>query len=194
LPTAYNFGTKPVDAYLTVNSPSGNDGFSYPKQIQPILDKHCVQCHNGTNDKTALNLKGTVHENLENDRQREHPWKHNGRAYLTSYLQLVNYGVSGKLINWVDAESVPMILPPYFNGSSKSKVMDYLESAHYEVKLSTEEKKTVACWIDLCVPFCGSYKEANQWTEKQKELYRYFEEKRTRFAELEMEATGITAR
>jgi hypothetical protein len=135
-----------------------------------------------------LDLRGKVHEDLKNDIEgpSEHPWQKNGRAYLTSYLQLTNYGVSGKLINWVDAESVPMVLPPYFNGSSQSKLMSYLEPSHHNVSLTPEEKRLVACWIDICVPFCGSYTEANEWSEQQKGLYRYFEEKRAQFAEIEL--------
>ncbi|MDR3233483.1 MAG: hypothetical protein LBT46_07460 [Planctomycetaceae bacterium] len=195
-----------VDSYLSVNSPKGFDrveGFSYTKQIQPIWDKHCVSCHNGGKEpemkqvsfkksdvKTSeLDLRGVVHENLKNDfiGKSEHSWQVNGRAYLTSYLQLTNYGVSGKHINWTDAESIPMVLPPYFNGSSKSGLMNFLEPAHYKVSLTPAEKRLAACWIDLCVPFCGAYTEANEWTDEQKSLYQYFEAKRTKFAEIEID-------
>jgi hypothetical protein len=195
-PTAYQFGQKNVDAYLTVNSPSGSDGFSFGKQIQPILDKHCVQCHSGNkepgvqrSETSGFDLRGVVHEGLENDfgKHREDNWKSNGRNYLVSYLKLTNYGTNGELLNWTEAESVPMVLPPYFVGSSQSKLMKYLDASHYNVKLSPEEKKLVACWIDICVPFCGSYTEANAWNDQQKESYRYFEEKRTKFAEIEIE-------
>jgi hypothetical protein len=41
------------------------------------------------------------------------------------------------------------------------------------------------------VPFCGSYTEANAWTEPQKKSYRYFEEKRAKFAEIELD--GVRA-
>jgi hypothetical protein len=37
-----------VEALLTVNAPQGFGdprGFSYAREIQPILDKHCVRCH-----------------------------------------------------------------------------------------------------------------------------------------------------
>jgi hypothetical protein len=90
--------------------------------------------------------------------------------------------VSGKLTNWVDAESRPQVLPPYFNGSSKSPLMNYLDKTHYEVNVSPEEKRIVASWIDICVPFCGSYTEANAWTNEQKTLHQYFMDKRQRLA------------
>ncbi|MDR0611490.1 MAG: hypothetical protein LBG58_15385 [Planctomycetaceae bacterium] len=90
--------------------------------------------------------------------------------------------MSGKLTNWVDAESRPQVLPPYFNGSSKSPLMNYLDKTHYEVNVSPEEKRIVASWIDICVPFCGSYTEANAWTNEQKTLHQYFMDKRQRLA------------
>jgi hypothetical protein len=46
-------GREAVKALLTVNNPGGlgePEGFSYVREIQPILDKHCVRCHTG--DKT----------------------------------------------------------------------------------------------------------------------------------------------
>ena len=61
--------------------------------------------------------------------------------------------------------------------------MQHLEPAHHEVKVSQAEKERVACWIDLCVPFCGSYTEANLWEAPVKATYAYFEAKRAREAE-----------
>ena len=42
-----------------------------------------------------------------------------------------------------------------------------------------------ACWIDLEVPFCGDYEEANAWDAGDAEKYRHFLEKRRRMEELE---------
>jgi len=50
-----------------------------------------------------------------------------------------------------------------------------------------KEKDLVACWIDLCVPFCGSYTEANTWEPQVKATYLYFEAKRERLAEIEID-------
>ncbi|MDR0704204.1 MAG: hypothetical protein LBF88_04375, partial [Planctomycetaceae bacterium] len=180
----------------TVNNNSPR-GFSYSEMIQPIWDKHCIRCHNedvndaekvtvGKGDllSAKIDLRGVVHSDLQNDfgKYREHPWQSNGRLYTVSYLKLTNYGVSGKLTNWVDAESRPQVLPPYFNGSSKSPLMKYLDKTHYDVNVSPSEKRTIAAWIDICVPFCGSYTEANAWTDEQKALYQYFMDKRQRLA------------
>ena len=47
------------------------------------------------------------------------------------------------------------MLPPYACGSTQSKLMDYLEPSHYGVQLTDAEKRIVACWIDLAVPFAA---------------------------------------
>jgi hypothetical protein len=78
------------------------------------------------------------------------------------------------------------MLPPCTVGSTQSKLMDYLEPSHYSVQLTDDEKRVIACWIDLAVPFCGSYAQANTWSLDQKERYAYFQKKRVVFAQKEL--------
>jgi hypothetical protein len=108
------------------------------------------------------------------------------------------------IINWLHVSSVPAMLPPYAYGSASSPLMDYLEPSHYGVQLTPEEKERVACWIDLNVPFAGSWMELNYWDQlnhavhsgltpwyvyrdKMRQIYLYFEAKRLKYAELELE-------
>lgn len=77
------------------------------------------------------------------------------------------------------------MLPPRFTGSTKSPLVNYLEPSHYDVQLSDDEKRTVACWIDLAVPFCGSYAQANTWTDVEMREFQYFLDKRQFFADEE---------
>jgi len=65
--------------------------------------------------------------------------------------------------------------------------MRHLEPEHHEVRVTQAEKELVACWIDLCVPFCGSYTEAHQWDPAVQATYLYFEAKRARMAEIEID-------
>jgi hypothetical protein len=109
------------------------------------------------------------------------------RAFTASYLNLTKFGHGGPVVNWISAQSRPSLLPPYFAGAAKSSLMAHLEPEHNPRKVSEEEKRLVACWIDLCVPFCGSYTEANQWEPAVKATYLYFEAKRARLAEIEID-------
>jgi hypothetical protein len=65
--------------------------------------------------------------------------------------------------------------------------MKHLEPEHNAVRVSDKEKRMVACWIDLCVPFCGSYTDANQWERDMKATYMYFENKRAELAAIEID-------
>ena len=201
-----------VKAFLTVNSPDGlaePEGFSYVREIQPILDAHCVKCHTGE----KAEVRGQKSEASSNPENHVNPVKtkpfslkgdvlpysytqcpNNGdatqdahRAFTASYLNLTKFGHGGERVNWISAQSRPTLLPPYFAGAAKSKLMQQLEPAHNGVKVSQAEKERVACWIDLCVPFCGSYTDANQWETPEKATYLYFEAKRARLAEIEID-------
>ena len=193
-------GPEAVKAFLTVNSPDGlseAQGFSYVREIQPILDAHCVRCHTGealgverraSGVKTPFSLKGDVlpysYTQCPNNGDKTQDAH---RAFTASYLNLTKFGHGGPVVNWISAQSRPTLLPPYFAGAAKSTLMQHLEPGHNGVKVSQAEKERVACWIDLCVPFCGSYTDANQWTPADTATYLYFEAKRTRLAEIEID-------
>lgn len=40
-----------------------------------------------------------------------------------------------------------------------------MAKGHSKVVLSSEEMDKLCSWIDLVVPFCGDYVEANAWSE-----------------------------
>ena len=197
-----------VDNYLGVNesrsldAEAPVDGFSYAKMVQPIWDRHCISCHHGKSDNSEGKNQSTLR--LTGDIFQSSSGKEPAglRNFTQSYIALTASGKCTPLVNWVHPESMSTVLPPYNSGSTQSRLMDYLEPSHYDVQLTGAEKRTVACWIDLAVPFCGSYAEANSWRKQewrgwriesntwnqpQKELYEYFQMKRVRFAEQEME-------
>ena len=49
----------------------------------------------------------------------------------------------------------------------RSKLIAMHDKGHHDVKLSREEMDKLAAWIDLVVPFCGDYVEANAWSEAE---------------------------
>ena len=78
------------------------------------------------------------------------------------------------LVNWPGMQSVPKLLPTYYRGAATSKLMKMLNEGHGETELSQKELDIISCWIDLQVPYCGDYKEANIWTEKEMDYYDYY--------------------
>lgn len=157
---------------------TGDRAFSYINEVQPIWDANCVSCHDGV--KSKLSLKGEL---KVVDKQTK-------RKYSDSYLSLThashqtrdNDSWQGNAhhpeVNWVSSLSEPTLLAPYFAGSNTSNLIKRLESGHGGCKLTKEEIATVALWIDMCVPFISDYREANDWTQEEKDYYTRYEKKR----------------
>jgi hypothetical protein len=124
--------------------------FSYAREVQPVLDKHCIKCHDY--DKTAPKL------NLSGDK---------GPAFNMSYTNLMarspakwkrmKPGAKKPLVNSVGAGPVKVI-PPYSWGSNVSGLVDLLRTGHgkHKVKLDAESLDRIVTWIDLNAPYYPS--------------------------------------
>ncbi len=119
------------------------------------------------------------------------------RKWSDSYLSFTAASVGGKdaargypnpLVHWIHAQSTPPVQPPYSTGAACSSLMKLLEAGHYDEKLSREELEKIACWIDLAVPYCGDYTEANAWSATDWKHHERLAEKRKYQEELERKA------
>lgn len=169
-------GPKPLDPFY---GPAR--GFSFPKEIQPILDRNCIACHDQRPGQPkqkgkAFSLLGT--ENVDETAKRK---------WSDAYLALTRGGRPNKVVNWLEVQSVPTLLEPYTAGAAKSRLVTMLEKGHKRVRLTPEEMDKIACWIDLLVPYCGDYREAGAWTPEERERYEHFLNKRRTLAEQEQE-------
>ena len=111
------------------------DVLDFPRDIQPILDAHCVECHNPDRMEGKIDLCG------------DHT-----PIFSRSYWTLTRHGLISDGRNEPNGESRPRSL-----GSSASRLLDYLEPAHYDVALSEKEKTTIRLWIDSSAPYAGTY-------------------------------------
>jgi hypothetical protein len=119
---------------------TGARPLDYATDVQPVWDAHCIECHNESRNEGDLDLTGKK-----------------TKLFSVSYEQLM------------DRRMIPIIgenhpkagnnhyLPPYSLGAHASKLMDYLQSDHYEVSLSPEERIKVTTWIDSNGQYYGSY-------------------------------------
>lgn len=143
--------------------------FDYERQIQPIWDKHCVECHNDEKTDGSLNLVGTPVEN-----------------FSTSYNQLIALSRTPKqLLGFRSArnedaaslgQDAMQYLPPYtfcsptstlvgllssgrvkMRSPSLQQYVDKLADSHQDVDLSAPEFIRLATWIDVNCPFHPSY-------------------------------------
>ncbi|MDP6555928.1 MAG: hypothetical protein QGG71_14760 [Pirellulaceae bacterium] len=163
LPQALKAGPQPLEPlYDEVQ------GFSFPRLIQPILDRNCVECHSReavANDTSTISLEGAGTFD-----------KRSLKTWSDAYLALAD----PKIASWVSPQSAPPMLPPYHAGAAKSKLIDILAKGHEGVKLTSAEMDLIACWIDLGVPYAGTYTET--MGPEDTATYQHFAEKRKRLA------------
>ncbi len=177
---AYAAGAQPLASFQGLEA----RGFSYPKDVQPILDAHCVKCHDGGATERGKKLPDLTGTPVVDTAAK--------RTWSASYLTLTGAkleqregkshppyrGNTNALVNWVHAQSTPPLQPPYACGAARSGLIAKLAGGHGEPKLDRAELDRIACWIDLAVPFCGDYTEGNAWNDVEKERYAHFLSKR----------------
>jgi hypothetical protein len=114
--------------------------FDYPRDIQPIFDKHCVNCHGY--EKTARGGPYAGGVLLTGDR---------GIFYHQSYGTLRGFH------QVADGSNGTGNRPPRSIGTSASPLMKKLSGDHYDVQLCPEEKKQIHYWIESAGTFAGTY-------------------------------------
>ncbi|QNN24385.1 hypothetical protein HED60_19605 [Planctomycetales bacterium ZRK34] len=196
--TAMQRGPQELDPFHKVTG-----GFSYAKHVQPILDRRCVSCHDDVDQSIAWDRKadqpvGDVGRAFALTGKPVDDLKAK-RQWSQSYLTLTRAtrpdppadqpnrresftGRSNRLVNWISVQSVPTMLEPYHAGAARSGLIELLKRGHGGVTLDPAEIQTLAAWIDLLVPYCGDYIEANLWAPAEREKYEHFLRKRQRLA------------
>ena len=166
-------------------------GFSFGREIQPILEAKCVSCHDG---RKTIAYDLTATEVVDQGAKRR--WT---RAYLALTHAALDQESTWRgnpdhtMVCWISAASVPTGLPPYSAGSNRSRFIQILEKGHEGVKMTGKELEVFSAWMDLGVPFCGDYIEANAWTDAEKATYQRYFEKRKRLEAEEEQAVRTVA-
>ncbi len=110
------------------------DIFEFPRDIQPILDRHCVRCHSYEKYAGRLALTGD-----------HSPW------YSHAYAALMG---RGHISHGRDARGN---IAPRKIGSWASPLVQRLLKGHNDVKLSQHEFEAIRLWIDSGAPYPGTY-------------------------------------
>jgi len=108
--------------------------FDYPRDVQPILDRHCTPCHNPDRRDGGVELSG--------DRTP---------IYTASYWTMITEGLVSDGRNYVGNE------PPRSLGSSASRLLKLADGSHYDAKPSPREQKMLRLWIESGATYTGTY-------------------------------------
>ena len=112
----------------------GPRSFTFDLEVQPILDRACIACHNG--EGKAFDLRGGKKDN---------------RGYGTSYLNLHPY------VHRQGGEGDMVVLYPYEYHPNTSELVRLLKKGHYNVQLTDAEWRKIYNWIDYNAPDKGYF-------------------------------------
>jgi formylglycine-generating enzyme required for sulfatase activity len=118
--------------------------FAFEREVQPVLDQSCVGCHNA--QATAKTRLGQPLPNFENTRGLG--------GFSTAYVNLHPY------VRRNGPEGDYHLLTPLEFHADTSELVQLLKKGHHGVALTAEQWDRLITWIDLNVPYWGS------WTER----------------------------
>ena len=114
--------------------PGMPDVFDFARDVQPLLDKHCVGCHNSARRDGGVDLSGDLTP-----------------LYSTSYWTMFMEGLVS------DGRNGPGDRAPRAIGSSASRLMKLLDGSHYQARLTDRERARVRLWIESGATYAGTY-------------------------------------
>lgn len=110
------------------------DVLDFPRDIQPILDRHCVECHNADRREGGIQLSG--------DRTP---------MYTASYWAMVVHGLISDGRNYTGNQ------PPRKIGSAASRLLTLGDGSHHDARFSEHERKVIRLWIESGAAYPGTY-------------------------------------
>jgi len=138
-------------------------GFSFTREIQPVLDRFCAGCHDGSKDLSpdgrdrkgrytvADRIIGTGNNTGKKFRECGIPDLSNPRsAHRMLHPYVRRNGPEG---------DYHLLTPLEFHADT-SELVQMLRKGHHNVKLDEEAWDRLIAWIDLNAPFHGTWSEA----------------------------------
>jgi formylglycine-generating enzyme required for sulfatase activity len=121
-------------------------GFSWDREVQPVLDRYCVGCHDGRPRSDGKDLA---------DLRRAEPRAVGKSAYPfpPAYYALRQFVRSPGL------EGDPRVVPVADYHADSNRLVQMLIKGHHNVRLDEEAWDRVVTWIDLNAPAYGTWME-----------------------------------
>ena len=117
-------------------------GWSFLRDIQPVLDQYCAGCHDGSEGAAKL-------PNFSRNQPNQY------RNFPGAYMNLRRY------VRTSGPESYQNLLAPLEFYADTSELIQLLEKGHKGVKLADKDMRTLIAWIDMNVSCLGTWKEVN---------------------------------
>jgi hydrazine synthase alpha subunit-like protein/sulfatase-modifying factor enzyme 1 len=152
-------------------------GFSFKREVQPVLDKFCIGCHDGKQQADGQKLLDfTAREPIQTPGMLS---GYNAR-FTPSYIALRSY-----VRNYTVECDVHLLNPLEYHADT-SPLIRMLGNGHHGVELDQEAWDRLVTWIDLNAPAHGTWWEVCGWN-KPDAVKKYSKRRR----EMHLKTTGI---
>ncbi len=155
--------------------PGGVRPVTFDFDVQPILNRACIACHDGENgwlDLTSrLDVDGIDPSKLSGQELEQYKFDE-PMKYTKAYLSIHPY------VERQGPEADALVMKPYEYHASTSELVRLLKRGHYGVELTDDEWRSLYMWIDLNAPFNGSfnynpYRGYNQYDRRRELMDKY---------------------
>lgn len=117
------------------------DVLDFPRDVQPIIDRLCVDCHGYERTERGGPYAGKLI--LTGDR---------GPMFSHAYYTMTVHRLFSDGRNRPVSNHAPRSI-----GSSASRILRMLDGSHYGVEATDHEKKVLRLWIEVGAPYPGTY-------------------------------------
>ncbi|MBP5319474.1 MAG: PD40 domain-containing protein [Kiritimatiellae bacterium] len=107
----------------------------FPRDVQPVLDRACVRCHNPDRRAGGVELTGD-----------------HGVMFSMAYYNLIAHN---QVLDGRNSETSDW--PPYARGSGGSPLMEKISGKHHDVTVTPAERRVIMQWLDGSAPYPGTY-------------------------------------
>lgn len=142
-------------------------GFSFKREVQPVLDRYCVGCHDGSKRDDGQEIP-----NLRGDQDAYYVYRHGDpelkfvenepvEQLMKDYKGIFppSYLALRRLVRVGGLESDLHLLPPKEFHADTTELIQLLRKGHHNVQLDREAWDRLLTWIDLNAPCHGTWSE-----------------------------------
>ena len=143
------------------------DVLDFPRDVQPILDRHCVRCHGPDRRGAGSPPRGGELGSLAEADKLRPPGTGGGISLAGDRGPVFSLSYYELLVHWQVKDTggdpghrsgrQPGNDRPYAAYSSASPLMKLTDGSHYDVRLTPRERKVIRLWIDTNAQYAGTY-------------------------------------
>ena len=169
------FKTDSVEEIRYWNGPMR--GFSFDREVQPVLDHYCVACHDGKDHgwgAIAFDLHGgNIIQDYRSALQVGAPADRVGK-FSTSYMNLQMF------VRRPGIESDYFLLNPMEFSANTTELYQILANGHYGLQMDADAWDRIITWIDMNTPYHGGWIEfagaenVAKWNKRRKDLLELY--------------------